>query len=393
MEIRELVHRRILALQEKMEANSLDIVVLMKPENVYYLSNFNPIINSYPCFVIVSKKKGACLLVHSLRNDHARQEAALNNVQLYGKWGGNPSLAMQPVDAIRKIIGNELVCLGIEMEYINYSFWDSMAKNLNLRTVQDVSLMISMMKIIKDKYEISNVRNAALLVDNGVETAIHALEQGYSEAEASTEGQYRMRQIWAERFPMAEVSGFGTSEGGMIDSLHVWCLINERIAYGCDCPKYYVPVAGDIVLSNAWAKVNGYHAENERTIIINELNGTRARAYDAMLEARKAIFDALKPGVTFGSLYIKATDVFCAYGFGDILPGRVGHGVGCSAHEYPSLNKGNTIQMAPGMVLTVEPGLMNKAWGGVRHSDTVLVTKDGFERLTKLDYGRIVIHK
>lgn len=370
MEIRELVHRRILALQEKMEANGLDIVVLMKPENVYYFSNFNPILNSYPCFVIVSKKKGACLLVHSLRNDHARQEGALNNVQLYGKWGGNPSLAMQPVDAIRKIIGNELVCLGIEMEYINYSFWDSMAKNLSLRTVQDVSLMISMMKIIKDKYEISNIRNAALLVDNGVEIAIHVLEQGYSEAEASTEGQYQMRQIWAERFPRAEVSGFG-----------------------CDCPKYYVPVAGDIVLPMAWAKVNGYHAENERTIIVNEVSGTRARAYDAMLEARKAIFDALKPGVTFESLYIKATDVFCVYGFGDILPGRVGHGVGCSAHEYPSLNKGNTIQMAPGMVLTVEPGLMNKAWGGVRHSDTVLVTKNGFERLTKLDCGRLVIHK
>jgi Xaa-Pro dipeptidase len=40
-----------------------------------------------------------------------------------------------------------------------------------------------------------------------------------------------------------------------------------------------------------------------------------------------------------------------------------------------------------GMVITVEPGLMDASWGGARHSDTVLVTDSGYERLTKLDDG------
>lgn len=35
--------------------------------------------------------------------------------------------------------------------------------------------------------------------------------------------------------------------------------------------------------------------------------------------------------------------------------------------------------------------LMDKSWGGVRHSDTVLITEDGFERMTKLDMGEIII--
>ena len=106
-----------------------------------------------------------------------------------------------------------------------------------------------------------------------------------------------------------------------------------------------------------------------------------------MLEAGQSVFDGLKPGTTFEELYLRATAVYTKYGFGDILPGRVGNGVGCSAHEYPSLEKGNTIPLAPGMVLTVEPGLMEKELGGVRHSDTILVTETGYECLTKLDRG------
>jgi len=47
--------------------------------------------------------------------------------------------------------------------------------------------------------------------------------------------------------------------------------------------------------------------------------------------------------------------------------------------------------LKPGMVITVEPGLMDKSWGGVRHSDTVLITQDGYESLTLYENGEITI--
>ena len=248
-----------------------------------------------------------------------------------------------------------------------------------------------MMKIIKDPYEIGCIRRSAALVDKGVEVTIDYLKQGYSEAEACTQGQYAMRRMWHEKFPEAEVCGFGTSEGGMIDSLHVWCLSNGHIAYGCDCPRHYHPQPGDLTLPMAWAKTDGYHAENERTVIVGELDSYKQNAYDSMLKARESIFRILKPGVTFEELYLAAAKVYSERGFDSILPGRVGHGVGCSAHEFPSLERGNLLRLQPGMVMTVEPGLMDKTWGGVRHSDTVLITEDGCELLTRFDTGAIVI--
>lgn len=391
MEIKTYINQRISRLKEKMLEQGLDAVIIQKPENAFYFSNFNPVLNSHPAFVVVKPDEPPCLLVHSIRCDHAKTEGAIDRVELYGKWGNHVSLAANPVDAVKHILEKESMRIGLEFDYCNVEFCEEVSEKLKAKEVLPVSEMINMMKVIKDEYEVSCIRKSAELVDTGVSTAIEYLSRGYSEAEAATEGQYAMRKLWHKKFPDTEVCGFGTSEGGMIDSLHVWCLSNGHIAYGCDCPKHYHPADGDLTLPMAWAKTNGYHAENERTIIVGDLNSYKRRAYDAMLKARENIFAILKPGVIYEELYNAAARVYTDYGFGDILPGRVGHGIGCSAHEFPSLAKGNKLSLMAGMVITVEPGLMDKSWGGVRHSDTVLITEEGYESLTRLDMGEISI--
>lgn len=389
---KEYVQKRLSKLKEKMSQGGIDAVILQKPENVFYFSNFNPVINSHPAMMVIPLESEPYLLVHAIRCDHAREEGAISNIQLYGKWGGHRSLAMKPEDAVAMLVKGRHQRIGLELDHINTDLYHALSDVLQAESVVSVSEMVNMLKIVKDDYEIRQIRNAARLVDTGVSTAIEYLKQGYSEAEASTEGQYAMRKLWHKCFRDSEVCGFGTSEGGMVDSLHVWCLSNGHIAYGCDCPRHYCPQPGDLTLPMAWAKVNGYHAENERTIIIGELDSFKRNAYDAMLRARDSVFRILKPGTRFEELYAAAAQVYSDHGFGAILPGRIGHGVGCSAHEFPSLAKGNQIPLQPGMVITIEPGLMDKAWGGVRHSDTVLVTENGYEPLTKYEMGEISIH-
>ncbi|MNC19167.1 putative peptidase [compost metagenome] len=389
--IKEFVAARIARLREYMAANRLEAVIVTKPENTFYFSNFNPVLNSHPLYMVIPLQGEPCLLVHCIRYSHALEEGCIGNVQCYGQWGGNPSLAASPVEAIAKLLGDSVRRAGLELDDISVSFFNQLCVRLGVEEPVNLSKEISMMKLVKDPYEISCIRKAAHLVDTGVEAAIAGLRSGLTEAEACTEGQYSMRRLWHSAYPDMEVCGFGTSEGGMIDSLHVWSLANEHIAYGCDVPRHYKPRPGDIALPMAWAKVGGYHAENERTLVVGKLEGKREAAYQAMLEARAAIFRILKPGVLFEELFIAAADVFTAHGFMDILPGRVGHGIGNSGHEFPSLAKGNMIPLEPGMVITVEPGLMDKGWGGARHSDTVLITQDGYEQLTKLENGRIVI--
>lgn len=391
MSIKEYVEARINHLKNRMAEQGLDAVIIQKPETVFYFSNFNPVINSHPAFVVVCPDKKPCLVVHALRMEHAKKDGVLEDVEIYGRWGDKVSLASKPADAFRELLGRENMRIGMELDYVNVELYREITGKLRPREIITISDMTSMMKIIKDKYEIGCIRKSAQLVDIGVKTAIEYIGQGYSEAEASTEGQYAMRKLWHEKFPDAEVCGFGTSEGGMIDSLHVWCLSNGHIAYGCDCPNRYHPQDGDLTLPMAWAKTNGYHAENERTVMVGRLDAFRRKAYDSMLRARERIFQILRPGAVYEELYNAAAQIYTEYGFGNILPGRVGHGIGCSAHEFPSIEKGNRLALQPGMVITVEPGLMDESWGGVRHSDTVLITENGYERLTELNMGEITI--
>lgn len=385
------INARLEKLKQRMAARKLDAAVIARPENVFYFSNFNPILNSHPAYMIVSLTENPCLLVHSIRNDHAHKEGAIENIQLYGKWGAHVALAAKATDAIAALLGAKPVRLGLEGDYVSINWLKEIQTKLHITAMDDIAGDISGLKIIKDDYEVNCLRKAAALADCGVATAVRCLEDGASEAEACTEGQYAMRKLWHARFPDYEVSGFGSSEGAQVDSLVVWSMANGRIAYGCDCPQAYFPIAGDLVLPGVWARIGGYAAENERTVAVGELDELRRRAYDAMLRAREDIFEKLQPGVLFEELYVAAMKVFENAGFSSILPGRCGHGIGLSIHEFPSVTNGNNLRLQPGMVFTIEPGLMAKDWGGVRHSDTVLVTEDGYELLTRYRRNKIVI--
>ena len=341
-------------------------------------------------YFIVTPEKGF-LLVHCIRHDHAVNEGAVDEVLCYGKWGATQAIAMDAYDAMREILGDKPMTVGIEGDYASLSVMNKLKEKLNVKGFVDIAQDAVDQRLIKDPHEIEMCRISGRLVDTGVSRAIEALEGGYSEAAACTEGQYAMRQLWHKEYQQYEVSGFSNSETAQIDTLCVWCMSNERLNYGCDCATGYVPQPGDLTMPMSWARVAGYNVENERSVMVGQVNETRRRAYDAMLRARQQVFDRLRPGAIFEDLYFAAMKEFEDAGFGSILPGRCGHGMGLSTHEFPSVTKGNKAPLAPGMVLTVEPGLMSAELGAVRNSDTVLITEDGFEFLTHSKRDEIII--
>jgi Xaa-Pro dipeptidase len=105
------------------------------------------------------------------------------------------------------------------------------------------------------------------------------------------------------------------------------------------------------------------------------------------LNIRERVRPLLRPGTPVADLFEEARAGYEAQGLLRYLPGRIGHGLGLGAHEAPSLDSKANIVLEPGMLFTFEPNLRVPEWGGLQHSDTLLVTENEVEFLTRTPNG------
>jgi Xaa-Pro aminopeptidase len=129
---------------------------------------------------------------------------------------------------------------------------------------------------------------------------------------------------------------------------------------------------------------HGYYGDLTRTFVVDSEGGWERRAFVAVEEAHAMALDHVEAGVEAGVVHEEAAAELAAHGFrvdsSEIgFTHGVGHGVGVSLHEGPSLTGAD--ELRPGHVVTIEPGVYDPEQGGVRIEDLVVVTEDGYEKL------------
>jgi Xaa-Pro aminopeptidase len=149
-----------------------------------------------------------------------------------------------------------------------------------------------------------------------------------------------------------------------------------------------VPSAGDRLLDGphiglSFMRVNGYGAECERTYFLSPPAARMEELFATMREARKRAFALVQPGVSCAEVDAASYDFLREEGLEPYLLHRTGHGFGLGNHEGPWVARGSDDVLAANMLVSIEPGIYVPGLGGFRHSDTVLVTDGGYERLTR----------
>lgn len=140
--------------------------------------------------------------------------------------------------------------------------------------------------------------------------------------------------------------------------------------------------AGDSVILDFATTVERYPGDQTRTVVFDgappdDFEGV----YETVFETYTAGIEAAGPGVDAQVVDRVAREVIEDAGYGDRCLHRTGHGIGLEVHEAPYIVDGNDLELAPGMVFTVEPGIYLEGEYGVRFEDLVAVTDDGVERL------------
>ena len=140
---------------------------------------------------------------------------------------------------------------------------------------------------------------------------------------------------------------------------------------------------GDAVVCDWGGTLEGYNSDVTRTAQVGEPSPEFVRAYEAVLAANQAAFEAVRPGVLCQDIDRAARRVLTQAGYGDAFIHRTGHGLGLSVHEEPYLVEGNTFPLAEGMVFSDEPGVYLPGQFGIRIEDTIVCTADGGRRLNE----------
>jgi Xaa-Pro aminopeptidase len=156
-----------------------------------------------------------------------------------------------------------------------------------------------------------------------------------------------------------------------------------------------VPVVIDIFPRH---EASRYYADMTRTFCFGEADERLRAMHATILESLRRSLETIAAGVPGTAPWEAACDVIERDGYRTLRRlGRsetldedffhaLGHGVGVEVHEPPYMGLGDSTPLEEGDVVTVEPGVYRKDYGGVRLEDMVVVTADGCDLLTEYDY-------
>ncbi len=150
---------------------------------------------------------------------------------------------------------------------------------------------------------------------------------------------------------------------------------------------------GDIIMFDFGCTVNHYCSDMTRTYFWGEPNRKQKKIYTSILQAMDLALNKIKKGERRALIIDKTARNFLFKKFNakklarskiEGFPHGLGHGVGTVIHEWPNFKPKSEDIIPVGCVMTIEPGLYFKGWGGVRIEDMVLITKTGSKNLTNV---------
>ena len=230
------------------------------------------------------------------------------------------------------------------------------------------------LRAVKEPEEIEGIRAAMAIAEKAFLATVEAIEPGMTEAQVSLKLEMEMRMRGAQELAFANIVASGPNSA------------NPHAV-----PGQRKLAAGDLVVIDFGARLNGYRSDTTRTISIGKPNQQQRAIYDAVRCANETVQAALKPGVTGKAMHELAESILAEAGFANKMGHGLGHGVGLDIHELPNLSPRNAQPLPEGAVVTVEPGIYLAGQDGVRIEDFGQVTSAGFVNFCPLSHELLVI--
>jgi Xaa-Pro dipeptidase len=201
------------------------------------------------------------------------------------------------------------------------------------------------------------------------------------------EAAYKSGQPGMTNDQFSELINLGYARSGVVGEAS--CQVGEYSALPHGSLQPQVIREGEIIIIDDGCFVEGYQSDISRTFVLGDATSPKLdkarRVFDIVHKAQSAALATGRPGVQCQAVDAAARKVISDAGYGPdykYFSHRVGHGIGMDMHEWPYLVRGNTLELAPGMCFSDEPGIYIPGSFGVRLEDDWHVTEDGGKMFT-----------
>jgi Xaa-Pro aminopeptidase len=253
--------------------------------------------------------------------------------------------------------------VGFEPDVLTYSQYETLAGG-GLELVPRPGL-VERLRVVKDEDELEKIRRAAAITSEALEFLAQERFSSRSERDLA----------W-------QLDGLFHELGAPGPAFETIVAAGPNGARPHSRPTDREIEAGETVVIDAAAAFDGYCADCTRTFATGPLPDELRDAYAACLQGQEAGLAATRAGVTGPDADAAARAVIDAAGYAEKFGHGLGHGVGIEVHEAPRLARESSDTLAPGNVVTVEPGIYFEGVGGMRIEDLVVVTDGEPEILT-----------
>ena len=270
--------------------------------------------------------------------------------------------------AAQSALGDSAVTrIGLEADNVSWSAQRTWADLLHADRLVPTSNAVEALRERKDAAEIARMERAAAIADAALFEVLPLMGQGVTEEHFALELDTAMRRGGAESTAFETIVAAG-----------------ENSAKPHHHPGSRPINEGDPVVVDFGATFEGYRSDMTRTFCVGaDPEGELARIFAVVGESQAAGAAAVRPGISAKEIDDVCRQIIAAAGWAERFEHGTGHGVGLDIHEAPTVSQLGTAILAPGFVVTVEPGVYLPGHGGVRVEDTLVVTEDGARPLTR----------
>lgn len=363
---------RVARVRASMDAAGVDLLILHTPESICYLTGHQTVGTwGYQC-LLLPRRGEAALVVRFMERAIARFTSRVTDIATYDDEEDPTAAtarAIQERGWSRGPFGLEESRSGLTVAQHR-----RLAAALKDARLVDGSTVVEKARLVKSAAEIELIRRAARATERGMEAALAAIAEGRTENDVGAAAAHAMIAAGSEHMA---TQPFVTS--------------GERSGVGHTTYRRRTLRRGDAILLEMSAGIARYGGPLMRTAHIGPPSEDVRRMHDVCLEGLEAVIAAIRPGITSGEVDRACAGLIARAGYAENFRKRTGYSVGVGfppcwgEGQIASLQRDDPTVLEPGMVFHIPPALRDYGRVGVGISETVAVTPEGCEVLTKFD--------